>query len=395
MFRKIRTGIFWLHLAVGVTAGLFILNMAVSGICIAYAKQIIALAESSQRTVAVPANAKPLDPEALIVKVQVARPDAKLSGLTRYANPAASAMFYVGRDNNVLYANPYTGDVLGEGSKSVRAFFQFMTSWHRWLALEGTARPVGKAITGIVVTVYFGMLMSGLFLWLPREWSRLRVRQRALLDFKLKGGASNWNWHNTVGLWCAPLLLLATLTGIVMSYDWANNLLFTMTGNPVPERRAEGGRAGGRDANGPAKIDVADTNALWTKAGQQVTNWDSISLRFASSSNPPATFFINTAEQGRPDTVAQLALDRDTGDVVRWQPYAAQNAGQKLRSWVRPIHTGEGAGLLGQSLAVVSALGTIILVWTGFSLAVRRFRGRREFLSTPLSETEVITSPIL
>jgi len=49
MVLKLRTALFWMHLAVGVVAGLFILNMAVSGILIAYSKQITALAERSQR----------------------------------------------------------------------------------------------------------------------------------------------------------------------------------------------------------------------------------------------------------------------------------------------------------------------------------------------------------
>ena len=58
MIWKLRTILFWMHLAVGVVAGLFILNMAVSGILIALRKQITAFAERSAM-VTVSAGATP------------------------------------------------------------------------------------------------------------------------------------------------------------------------------------------------------------------------------------------------------------------------------------------------------------------------------------------------
>jgi len=370
MIRKLRLRsiLFWMHLGVGTVAGLFILNMAVSGILISYQKQITALAERDQRTVAIPAGATPLDLEALVAKVQAARPQAPLSGVVLYADPARSALFNVGRDT-ILYADPYTGDVLGDGQAAVRGFFRSVTSWHRWLALEGPHRPIGKAITGAVSLAYFTLLCSGLCLWLPKQWSRVRVKQGALLNLKLKGKARDWNWHNTVGLWCAPLLLCVTLTGILMSYDWAGNLLFRLTGSPMAEHHREGG------GNSGAPIDLEGLDPLWTQATQQVPGWHSISLRFPSSPEAPASFLIDSGDGERPDSLAQLTLDRGTGEVLHWKPYASQNEGQKLRSWVRPIHTGEAGGWLGQGLAVLAALGGITLVWTGLSLACRRFFG--------------------
>ena len=44
--------------------------------------------------------------------------------------------------------NPYTGALLAEPSTGLRAFFRTMTDWHRVIAMQGTSRPTGKAITG-------------------------------------------------------------------------------------------------------------------------------------------------------------------------------------------------------------------------------------------------------
>ncbi len=378
MISRFRPILFWLHLAVGLVAGLFILNMAGSGILIAYEKQITALAERDQRTVAVPEGTVPLDLEALVAQVEAARPDAALASVTLSSDPAAAAQFNLGREAGILYADPYTGDIIGEGNPAVRGFFRSVTSWHRWLALEGTLRPVGKEITGAVAVAYFILLCSGLCLWLPQRWSLRRVKQGALFDPGLRGKARDWNWHNTIGLWCAPLLLCVTLTGILMSYDWAGNLLFRLTGSPLTEHRHEGGRGGEGQS---AEVDVSGINPLLTRAEQQVPAWRTITLRLPSSPEAPATFLIDDGNGTRPDTASQLTLDRDTGEVKRWQPYASQNAGQRLHSWVRPIHTGEAGGWIGQSIAVLAALGGILLVWTGFSLAWRRFFGGK-----PLSQ---------
>jgi len=225
-------------------------------------------------------------------------------------------------------------------------------------------------------------LLSGLFLWLPRPWSRTRVKKSALIDGKLRGKARDWNWHNVAGIWFAPLLLLVTLTGTLMSYNWASDLLFRLTGNPVPEHRQNGGRGGGSGT-----IDVDGINPLWIQAQKKVPGWQSINLRFSGSDDAPASFQIDTGDGGRPDTVATLALDRDDGSVIRWQPYETGNTGQKLRSWVRPIHTGEGGGIIGQTLAVLTALGSITLVRTGLSMAFHRFFRKRkpapEFIPEP------------
>jgi uncharacterized iron-regulated membrane protein len=35
----------------------------------------------------------------------------------------------------------------------------------------------------------------------------------------LAGRARDFNWHNVIGIWCAPVLLVLTLTGAIMSYQ--------------------------------------------------------------------------------------------------------------------------------------------------------------------------------
>jgi uncharacterized iron-regulated membrane protein len=45
-----------------------------------------------------------------------------------------------------------------------------------------------------------------------------------------------------------------------------------------------------------------------------------------------------------------------------------------MRSFMRFAHTGEVAGIVGQTIAGVASLGGCFLVYTGLALALRRFR---------------------
>lgn len=92
------------------------------------------------------------------------------------------------------------------------------------------------------------------------------------------------------------------------------------------------------------------------------------------------TFAIDLGNGGQPQLRSQLTLDRKTGEVVRWEPYSNNTLGRRLRTWMRFAHTGEVYGLAGQTVAALASLGGAFLVYTGLSLAWRRFcswRGRR------------------
>jgi uncharacterized iron-regulated membrane protein len=386
MIRRLRAGLFWVHFALGVAGGLFILNMAASGILISYERQILDFAERAQRKVKT-LGPQPLDVETLINRVRQSYPGKRFTGIVVYSDPLASVQFTVGREDEVLYLDRYTGGVLGQGHRALRDFFRFVTDWHRWLALEGTQRPIGKAITGAVCLTFFSLLLSGVVLWLPLKWSRKTLKKGIVPNPRLKGRARHWNWHRVIAFWCAPFLLLVTLTGIIMSYDWTNDLIFRLTGSPIPERRHENERSGeGKADPSSAARSTQGLNLLWAQAEKRATGWRSISQRLSGSPSMPASFSIDFGDGTRPDRISRLTLDRKTGEVLHWETYATENSGQQVRSWVRWIHTGEAGGIIGQAVAVLTSIGSILLVWTGISMAIGR-----AILRVKTGETEATT----
>ncbi len=383
---SLRTLVFWLHLLVGVTAGAVILFMSVTGVLLAFEPQITEWLERDRRVVTPPPDAQRLTVEVLLARAREARPDVRPTIVTLRSDPTASAVVSFGRDGGALFVDPYRGTVLG-GLSPGHDFLHEVVEWHRWLG----SREIGQPITGAANLGFLGLVVFGVFLWWPRRWTREALRQVTRFNPRLSGRARDFNWHNVIGIWCAPVLLILTLTGLVMSYPWANNLLYTLTGNEPPppqagpaERPAQGAaresqRPGERRPRPPSETGRASVSldVLWARAERQVSGWVLISLRMPPRPDGPVTFIIQEPVSWHPAPRSQLTLDPSTGAIVKWEPFAGQNLGRRLRSWVRPLHTGEAGGVPGQAIALVASAGGTVLVWTGIALAWRRFGGWR------------------
>jgi uncharacterized iron-regulated membrane protein len=376
----LRAAVFWVHLLTGTLAGAVILVMAVSGALLAFEPQIAAWSERGLRTVpAPPTAAQRVDLDAIVAQARRTAPESRPTLLTVRAEPRSSIRIGFGRER-ALYIDPYTGVALGASSKIADALHA-VENWHRWLG----SREIGRPLTGACNLAFLGMAISGVYLWWPRSKRPGALKAVAVPNLGLRGRARDFNWHNSIGIWCAPVLIAITLTGAVMSYQWANDLLYRLTGNvpPPPPAGAPGGMAqgAGRPArprnDGPASGESRQSNltAALARAELQVPGWVAITLRLPQRPGAPIVAIVQEPPSWHPAPRSQLTLDAATAAVVSWEPSAAQNLGRRLRAWVRPLHTGEAAGIVGQAVAGLASTGGAFLVYTGVALAWRRLRG--------------------
>jgi uncharacterized iron-regulated membrane protein len=369
-----RKTVFWVHLVVGVTAGIVILVMSATGVLLMYERQITEWADRSYESAPPSASAARLPISTLVAKVLETDHGAKPSSITLEADPDAPATVSLGRNRSV-YVNPYTGQVLGEESKTIRAFFRKVTDWHRWLGAQDEHRDAARAVTGACNLAFLFLVLSGIYIWVPRIWSRRQLRNVLWFRRGLSGKARDFNWHNVFGSWAAIPLALVVFSGVVISYPWAGNLVYRLAGETPPERQGPGGE--GRGAAADSEVPLQDLDRIWTLAERQVPEWRSITLRLPPAADAPLAFTIYRGQRGRPDLRGQLTVDRQRGEIVRWEPYSSQSRGQKLRAWLRWIHTGEAGGILGQTVAGLASASGAFLVWTGLALAWRRFQNFR------------------
>ena len=391
--RLVHRMVFWSHLLAGVIAGAVILMMSFTGFVLMYEAQITEYVERHQRRITPPSGAATrLSLEVLLTKVREIEPDARPATITISSDPAAAVIVNLGRDNTV-FVNPYTGAILG-GLSPLHHFMHEVVEWHRWFALE--SRVTGRAVTGACNLAFFWLAVTGVYLWWPRSWHWRGLKSSLLFNPRLRGKARDWNWHNVIGFWSSAVLIVLTLTAAVMSYPWANDLLYTLTGSEPPPRRADGpggaaqrARRGGTTVRGVS----AGPDAIFARAQDQVPGWVMITMRLAGRGDIPVTVSIQEPAAWNRFQRSQLTLDRATAEVIKWEPYSANSTGRKLRTWVRGLHTGEALGFAGQTVAGLASLGGCFLVWTGMAMAWRRFRYRKREAGD--AAAECVTAPIV
>ena len=375
-FRKV---IFWIHLICGVCAGLVILMMSVTGVLLTYERQMIAFADRDYYIL--PAAGESRLPVAEIIKAARAHvPDINPGAITISSDPAAPVYAQLSRSRN-LYINPYTGAILGEGAQGIRHFFHTITGWHRWFNLQGEGRENARAITGACNLMFLFLVISGMYLWLPRrmKWPFIR----GVLWFNPQATtakARDYNWHHVFGIWSSLPLIIVVATAVVFSYPWANNLVFRSVGEEPPQR----GLRGPPGAAGPGANDevtrnersdmasVLSLDELFERAAVHLDEWNTITLQLPRSPESPVTFAIDQGNGGQPQKRHQLTLNRQSGEVLRWEPFDSQSAGMRARVLIRFLHTGEALGFIGQTIAGLVSLTSIIMIWTGLALAYRR-----------------------
>lgn len=397
--------LFWMHLCAGCVAGAVILIMSVTGVALTYEKQMIRWADKGSLRAATQGAAAMLV-EDLIAKVRDQK--GALPSMVTWRNGASEPVLMSYGRNAVVYADAATGTIVGEGSKGAREFFQKMVAWHRWLGEEGEGRTTGKAITGACNLAFLFIVVSGLYLWFPREWTRRHLAPVIWFRRGLSGRSRDFNWHNAIGFWCLVPLFFIVLSGVVISYPWAGNLVYALTGTEAPGPIAKGGgekkgplrdekkrgrkgeeRTGGGPpgfAMPPADLPLDGLNAAFAKAQSVRPTWESITLRLPGSAAGPFAFSVDEGGPGQAHLRTTVTYRRHNGETHAASEYDTFNAGRKVRTWLRFAHTGEVYGAAGQTIAGIASLGGGFLVYTGISLSLRRFaawRRRRTRIPEP------------
>jgi uncharacterized iron-regulated membrane protein len=364
-FRKL---FFWLHLSAGVGVGLVILLMSVTGVLLAFERQVVAYAERDLRASSAEAAKPPLPLSRLVGAAIAAAPaDAKPSNVIVRADRLAPLTVSFGREKT-LFVHRYTGAVLGEGATKTRAFFAANVSLHRWLAMKGDARERGKTITGASNLAFLFIVLSGLILWIPRRLTRTAFRNVLWFRRGLRGPARDFNWHHVLGIWAFLPLVAIVFSAVVISYPWASRLVYRAFGSTPPKQQQQSNERGG-------KLDLAALDRLASAALRETNRvapaWQSISLRLPLPKKE-VPFAVDEGNGARPDKRSQLVLDPRTARVLEHKTYAQQEAGQQARAWLRWIHTGEAGGIAGQIIAMLASAAAVVLVYTGIALALRR-----------------------
>lgn len=367
---SLRKLVFWIHLGTGCLAGTVILFLSLTGCLLTYQKQIIAWAERGYRSVPPSVNTQAMPIQGLLSLATTAQGKQPVS-ITVPADDHAPVEIDFAREGRLLI-DRYTGAVLGAGAVRTRAFFATVIGLHRWFGASPERKPMARAVKGAFDLALLLMIMTGAFLWWPAKWSWPRFRIGAFLRFGLIGRLRDWNRHNVLGFWSAVPLTIIVLTGMILSYNWATNLLYRVAGSQPPVADGEKGTKHTAKPDSLSADEILSIDQLYASARQQMIGERSITAVLPQPNDRKMTFLVDFDNGSRPDQKAQLVFDRTTGAVLQLETFSSYSLGRRLRLFVKYVHTGEAGGILGQTLSGFAGLSCCALVWTGFSLFLRR-----------------------
>ena len=385
-FRRI---LFWIHLFVGLSVGLVVVFLATTGSILAFQAQIVSFAEQNARVAAsAPVNTC-VSPSGLLARATEDQHRSPIS-MTLFADVHRPAEVVFGRDT--LLMNACSGEIIRRDAGRLRSFFSDVRDLHRWVAWGGVRHENLRAVKNAGALCFLFLLLSGLYLWFPRKLSWQHFKPAIFFRSKLKGRARDWNLHNIFGFWMALPLACIVLTGVIMAYPWATALLYRAAASTPPPMRPET-ESKQKKALAIEKYPSLDS-AIRTAMAQD-TRWKSLLMRMPAEKDAAIAFTLDEGDGGKPQQRAQLSIARKDATVLRWEPFSANPRGRQWRLYARFMHTGEIFGFVGQLIALLAALSALMLVWTGFSLALRRWstwRSRRALQRSIVEETSAMVA---
>jgi len=411
MFKKT---FFQIHWFLGITAGLILSLMGVTGAIYSYEQQI--LEWINQDSYVVQAQAQPkLTPVQLYQHFSTQDPDIKINSITIAKDPTASSTVNIAKEGERrgynMMVNPYTAQVLPEIKG--RGFFQFVQQLHRTL----TFGPVGKQITGACTLMLIFFVLSGLYLRWPKKHS---LRQWFFVKPKLKGRNFIWDLHAVVGTWVVVFYLILACTGLYWSYDWWRSGMFKVMGVEQPKPQMQQGgrertgsprdqeqngrpqsandkaqtmqqnhpqmnhpRTGDRptdreqSALSPVQIQQA-LNQTWTEFNQKIGR-DYSTLTINLPKTPDGSIELSFV-----DPVAQHERARNsatynyqTHKIEKLELYEDKKLNEKIMSSMLPVHRGSFFGPVYQFFALLASLAMPLFFVTGWMLYLKRRKQKR------------------
>ncbi|MDO1446848.1 PepSY-associated TM helix domain-containing protein [Rhodocytophaga aerolata] len=351
-----------LHLWLGLTSGLLVFIISITGCLYAFQVEISDLTQPFRFVDR--QNISFLLPSQLQEIAQQELPDKKIHSVLYESGDKAAVVSFYSFDPEyyyLVYLNPYTGEVLKVKDMD-KDFFRIVLMGHFYLWLPPA---IGQPVVATATLVFVGMLISGLILWWPKN--KGAAKQRFTIKWSARWRRKNYDLHNVLGFYATWVVLIMALTGLVWGFQWFANATYWAT-------------SGGKDyqlyseplSNTTAVAVASDApvvDKIWHKMKAEHAGAQSIEVHFPEHHNSSILAAINddASTYWRIDyrffdqfTLEELSVSH------QWGRFHEASAADKLMRMNYDIHVGAIMGLPGKILAFFASLIAASLPVTGF-----------------------------
>jgi uncharacterized iron-regulated membrane protein len=357
----VRSFVLKVHLYLGLVAALFLLILSATGAVMAFEHDIERWVDPQLWHAAI---GKQLIAEDRLVAIAEGRfGPARVTAIQIAPRPDVVQVMRMS-DGAAVYVNPWDGTITGRivGSTRTQDWIGYVHQLHLRLVPNPRAMPAlgppGKLIVSFAGLILCLLVPTGVVLW----WRAKRLSIRA-------GGSAfriAFDAHHAVGIYACVFLFVAALTGVMVGFDAAERLFYTVTRSDEPKRPKPppASEAGGRR---PISVDRAMAIGRGAVPGEVV--------QVQIPDNPKAVFavFLRGPREVAVDSPIPVIVyvDPYSASVIRIQDLFTESPGYYLVRLNRAIHTGDLGGGPGHVVMSLSsaALGVMVIsglfIWRG------------------------------
>lgn len=358
------------HLWLGITAGLILFVVCLTGTIYTFRTEIEEAIASDKFFVEVPKNANRLSTDELITLVNEQLPGQEVSTITVPENAGRSYRLYIKKEGerrgkNYLI-NPYNGQILGDTSTSSSAFFSTIFKLHRWLALDTN---IGRPIVGWATVIFVFLCLTGIVIWVPQKVKSWKQG----LKIKWSGNWKriNHDLHNALSFYSVFFVLIMGLTGLQWSFDWYRTGLYDVLG--VDRSRQTQAEKATRSYEGLTPLSIEQSLSK-AKGILNEGNY-TISLPKTGSSTISLTktntgFF---ASSGRD----RISLNRYTGEVQKKDIFSEKPLNEQIGSSIKALHMGYVFGTFTKIIYFITCLIATSLPITGIIIWLNKLKKKK------------------
>ncbi|WP_417352479.1 PepSY-associated TM helix domain-containing protein [Flavobacterium alkalisoli] len=360
-----------MHLWLGLTSGLMVLFLAVTGCIYVFSQEIVEWQRSDEIYVPeVKENRLPVS--ALWKQTQKAIGDSiQINDVHVYKNPEKSLEFHCFKANPEsesiwyfntveyyykVYTDPYTGKVLGIYNEKMD-FFNIVKMLH-WSLLLKT--EIGQPIVGWGTFIFVIMLITGIILWWPKNKAARKQRFKFQWKDSTQWRRKNYDLHNILGFYISVIVIIIAFTGMVWAFTWFQAIVYVAGSQSItpPEVVKKESVISNNDK------DIAfDKACAYTEKGY--SDADAYSIGKPLEDKGIIDVYVQQYP-GKYYVYHQLMFDQYTGELLHKRNHSEKNFGEKLITANYDIHVGAILGIPGKIIAFIASFIAGMLPVTGF-----------------------------
>lgn len=373
---------FQLHWLVGVSVGLVLALMGLTGAVYCFEEELIQYFDAPITTVN-PGGRHLLAPADLLAHVRSKSPYVSSLSLTNKASDAARVGFMspiAGSDRkkfDLQYLDPYSGELLGKPASE--NFFRTVLNLHRKLALDN----IGKAVTGASTLGMVFLILSGVYL----RWTQIKHsswRTWLVVSGKENGRGFLVQLHAIFGTWLFLIYLLVALTGLTWSYEWVRNGLARVTSlvdvSKLPPLKSQlkinSSLEKSNLVSSPETGEKPDIALVWKTFEAKVPEYQKLIMLLPSSPMQSVQILYLTPSAAHPYANNRIVINGMNGEVEKHELYADKTAGEKIVASLYAIHSGHFFGLTGRLIMALASLLLPFFAITGWMMYLQRRSAR-------------------